>query len=161
LRYDDEVERQRRLVCDSALGQLVLDNPELVGKAVSSVNTGIRMEWLKAQSDLKTVVKFQEEKKSTDSNGKVVVTKVDKELPLGEHIVERDGKYVSNKTSFGRHVPVKLDPNVTDKVVATVNRWLTAFDNTDLPRQMTLHDVFLKVYCTYTASRSNRRTDES
>lgn len=140
--YDDEVERQRRLVCDTALGQLVLDNPELVLPAVRAVNEGIKTYWKEVQNRLTQDTTYEYEEEVSDGLGGTKKVKKVGVKGLGWHIVNKDGKWVSNPTSFGR-LP-KVESSLP--VVATVNSWLTAFAGTDLPQMMTLHDTFLKVY---------------
>lgn len=140
--YDDEVERQRRLVCDTALAQLVLDHPELVLPAVRLVNDGIKKYWNQLQTRLTQPTSYEYEEDGTDTTGKKIKVKKTGQMPLGSHVVNKDGKWVSNPTSFGR-----LDrPASGLSEVATVNSWLTAFSGNDLPKMMTLHDTFLKVY---------------
>ena len=43
--YDDEVERQRRLLCDSVLSLLALLNPKYVQNAVKKVGRGVKDYW--------------------------------------------------------------------------------------------------------------------
>jgi hypothetical protein len=142
--YTPEVEKQRRLVCDSALGQLVLDNPGMVYRAMKVVNDGIRRFVADVhQKEVMAATRVYEDR----------ATKETKSMPLGQYSVEVDGKYVTSTTSFGKHDPLTwgVDANRwKDRWVpfrATMNRWLAAFNEPDLPRQIGLHDVFLKVYC--------------
>jgi hypothetical protein len=121
--YDDEVERQRRLVCDTALGQLMLDNPKFAQPAVNTVSQGITRYWQGLRGRL-------------DGTGGAF-----------KKIVETDGKYVSAATSFGR-LPVAQPPaTAVDPFRAQIEIWLATLGQPDLPRIMNLHDVFLKIYC--------------
>ncbi len=120
--YDDEVERQRRLVCDSALGQLILDNPKFAQPAVNSVSQGIEAYWERLSRRLSTPEAFQK-------------------------IVQTDGKYVSNPTSFGRLPVAKPSPTEVNQFKAKIDMWLSSLRSNDLPQIMTLHDTFLKIYC--------------
>lgn len=120
--YDDEVERQRRLVCDTALGQLMLDNPKFAQPAVDTVSNGIESYWRTLSARLSDPSQF-------------------------ETIVKREGKYVSNATSFGR-LPVIVPPkHEVDQFKATIQIWIATLRIPDLPQIMNLHDTFLKVYC--------------
>src|SRR5581483_4380628 len=120
--YDDEVERQRRLVCDSALGQLMLDNPKFAQPAVDLVSRGIEKYWQTLSSRLSGPEAFKK-------------------------IVEVDGKYVSNPTSFGRLPVVQPSQTEVNQFKAKVDMWLSSLKGNDLPKIMTLHDTFLKIYC--------------
>ena len=127
IHYDDEVERQRRLVCDTALGQLMLDNPKFAKPAVESVSAGIDLYW-------------------RGLKGRLALQPTSSGDPFRK-IVETDGKYVSNPTSFGR-LPVKEPPkSELDRFKAKIDIWLATLQGTDLPQIMTLHDTFLKIHC--------------
>jgi hypothetical protein len=120
--YDDEVERQRRLVCDTALGQLMLDHPKFAQPAVDSVSRGLEAYWQRLSGRLSGADAFR-------------------------NIVEVDGKYVSNPTSFGRLPVARPAPSEVNQFKAKVEIWLGSLWGGDLPRVLTLHDTFLKVYC--------------
>lgn len=122
IHYDDEVERQRRLVCDTALGQLILDHPRIATPAVNRVSRAIESYWRGLKLRLGSVDAFKP-------------------------IVETDGKYVSNKTSFGRLPEATPSPSEVNQFSAKVDIWLTALQREDLPQILTLHDTFLKIYC--------------
>jgi hypothetical protein len=120
--YDDEVERQRRLACDTALGQLMLDNPKFAQPAVDLVSRGIESYWQTLSSRLSGADAFKK-------------------------IVEVDGKYVSNLTSFGRLPVATPSQSEVNQFKARVDMWLTSLRSGDLPKIMKLHDTFLKIYC--------------
>jgi hypothetical protein len=120
--YDDEVERQRRLTCDTALGQLMLDHPKFAQPAVDLVSRGIELYWQTLSSRLSGTDAFQK-------------------------IAEVDGKYVSNATSFGRLPVAKPSQSEVNQFKAKIDIWLTSLRSGDLPRIMNLHDTFLKIYC--------------
>ncbi len=120
--YDDEVERQRRLACDTALGQLMLDNPKVAQPAVDQVSNGIESYWKTLSSRLSGSDAFQK-------------------------IAEVDGKYVSNPTSFGRLPVAKPSPSEVNQFKAKIEMWLSSLRSGDLPKIMNLHDTFLKIYC--------------
>jgi hypothetical protein len=150
--YDEDVEWQRRLVCDSALGQLVLDNPGAAHLAVRQVNLGIR----DFVHELHRSEIFNMEFKPGVS--------------LGQQAVGTDGKYVSNATSFGRLDRVREEqlsdvakrrvPSAGDQKArqlrGQMNTWLAAFNEPDLARQMGLHDLFLKVHCSLLSANGAR-----
>jgi hypothetical protein len=149
LPYDAGVERQRRLVCDSALGQLALDNPGAVLEAVRMVNMGIR-------AFVHTLHKGE------NFNLAFGTTTV------GQQAVAADGKYVSNATSFGRLEKARVEqlsdaakrrvPREADQKARVLrgqmNEWLAAFNEPDLARQIGLHDLFLKVHCTFESAKN-------
>jgi hypothetical protein len=120
--YDDEVERQRRLACDTALGQLMLDHPKFAGPAVDLVSNGIETYWQTLSTRLSGPDAFKK-------------------------IVEVDGKYVSNPTSFGRLPVAKPSPSEVNQFKAKIDMWLSSLKSGDLPKVMNLHDTFLKIYC--------------
>jgi hypothetical protein len=120
--YDDEVERQRRLACDTALGQLMLDNPKYALPAVNAVSQGILLYWRGLATRLCGTDGFKK-------------------------ITETDGKYVSNATSFGRLPQAKPKESEVNQFKAKIEIWLTSLSGGDLPQIMNLHDTFLKVYC--------------
>src|SRR5262249_38252056 len=115
------------------------DNPAAAYEAVRMVNMGIRT----------YVGKWH---KSGNFN-----------LALGQQAVVTDGRHVSNPNSFGRHPEVRPEKlsDVAQRRVPLVehqkarllrgqmNSWLAAFNEPDLARQIGLHDLFLKVYCTF------------
>lgn len=121
MHYDDEVERQRRLVCDTALGQLILDHPRVALPAVNMVSRGLEAYWRQLKLRL-----------SRDGF---------------KSIVETDGKYISNPTSFGRLPVAQPSSTETNQFGAKVDIWLGALGRADLPQILTVHDTFLKVYC--------------
>ena len=151
--YDLRIEQQRRLVCDSALGQLVLDNPGVVYEAVRLVNNGIRT----FVGELHSSALFTQ---ATPGNS----------VSLANHVVNIDGKYVSNAASFGRLGTVSAErlsetaktqvPSGRDQMFrqlrGQMNTWLAAFNEPDLPRQMGLHDIFLKVKCSLRSAKGER-----
>src|SRR5262249_48089229 len=120
--YDDEVERQRRLLCDTALGQLMLDHPKFAQPAVDTVSRGLEAYWQTLRGRLSDADAFKK-------------------------IVEVDGKYVSNPTSFGRLPVAQPAPSEVNQFKAKIEIWLGSLWGGDLPRILTLHDTFLKVYC--------------
>jgi hypothetical protein len=119
--YDDEVERQRRLVCDTALGQLMLDNPKIALPAVNAVSSGIETYWHNLKSKMSGPDAFKDS-------------------------VETDGRYVSSPTSFGRLPVAKPSPSEVNQFKATIDIWVGNLSGTDLPKIMTLHVAFLKIY---------------
>jgi len=122
IHYDDEVERQRRLICDTALGQLMLDNPGFAQPAVNTVSRGIQAYWQGLSGRLAGDDGFR-------------------------RIVEVDGKYISNATSFGRLPVAQPSPSEVNQFKAKIEIWLQALNGSDLPQILTLHDTFLKIYC--------------
>jgi hypothetical protein len=120
--YDDEVERQRRLLCDTALGQLMLDHPKFAQPAVNSVSRGVEAYWRGLSARLSGPDGFKK-------------------------IVQVDGKWISTPTSFGRLPTAQPSPSEVNQFKATVDLWLNHLGSDDLPRILTLHDTFLKVYC--------------
>ncbi len=120
--YDDEVERQRRLACDTALGQLMLDHPKFAQPAVDLVSGGIESYWQTLSARLSGTEAFKK-------------------------IVEVDGKYVSNPTSFGRLPVAQPSQTEVNQFKAKIDMWLSSLRSGDLPKIMTLHDTFLKIYC--------------
>ena len=127
MHYDDEVERQRRLTCDTALGQLMLDNPKFAKPAVDGVSAGINLYWRQLSGALSR----------QPASG----------VSPFQKIVAVDGKYVSNPTSFGRLPQARAAASAGDQFKATVDIWLTTLLGSDLPQILTLHDTFLKIYC--------------
>jgi hypothetical protein len=125
--YDDEVERQRRLLCDTALGQLMLDHPRFAQPAVNIVSRGIERYWQGLKMRL------------SDSNPSHVETY--------ENIVKKDGKYVSSPTSFGRLPQAQPSSSEVNQFRAVIDIWVSTLASPDLPRIMNLHDTFLKIYC--------------
>ncbi len=156
--YDVDVEKQRRLVCDSALGQLALDNQGPALDAVRMVNMGIRhfvgTLHQSGNFNLPFVIK--------------VPDKPDRVTSVGEQGVAADGKYVSNGTSFGRLgaiIPEQLSDVAKQRVPSEkaqkarqlrgqMDSWMAAMNEPDLARQIGLHDVFLKVYCTFESAKA-------
>ncbi len=150
--YTAEVEKQRRLVCDSALGQLVLDHLRLVAPAVRLVNDGIRkyVGRLHTPSTWKAQPDNAFERRTGPGGGV---------LTVGQQAVNMDGKYVSNATSFGRLDKITPEQGVSEgrALRGVMNGWLAAFNGDDLAKQMGLHDVFLKVLCTTSNSLMARQ----
>ncbi|MEI8342076.1 MAG: hypothetical protein WCH43_11165 [Verrucomicrobiota bacterium] len=122
MRYDDEIERQRRLVCDTALAQIMLDNPHFANPAVTNVSNGIKAYWAARRLQLN--------------------------VDQGQEIVNRDGRHVSSPTSFGRLQPAASSQNNVDHFRNTIDSWIVAMAGNDLPQIMNVHDTFLKIYCT-------------
>jgi hypothetical protein len=127
MNYDDEVERQRRLVADTALAQLALEHPRYVEAVVDRVGRAIKAYWLRLKvgaSDA-TVKKIV-----ADSNSRIYGT-----------------------TSYGRRDPT-LDSTTTSgtgggegaTAKARIDLWFAPLDHTprDVPKLMSLYDYF---YC--------------
>jgi hypothetical protein len=125
--YDDEVERQRRLLCDSALGLLALLNPKYVQNAVKKVGRGVKDYWtglkLRAGDD---VVK---------------------------NILKESGNRVYGATSYGRRdttADTSAAASTTGGEVAIakarIDMWFSELDKgtLDVPKLMSLYDYF---YC--------------
>jgi len=122
MHYDDEVERQRRLVCDTALGQIMLDNPRFAQPAVDTVSRGVERYWRLLSLRLSGLEAFRK-------------------------ITDTDGKYVSAGTSFGRLPEARPSPTSVNPAREKIEIWLRTLQEKDLPRIMNLHDMFLKIYC--------------
>lgn len=102
----------------------MLDNPKFAQPAVYSVSRGIEQFWQKISTTL------------TDQN-------------TFREIAEKDGKYVSNPTSFGRLPVASPSPSEVNQFKAKIQLWLNHMKSPDLPRIMNLHDTFLKVFCRF------------
>ncbi|MBF0223822.1 MAG: hypothetical protein HQK76_00080 [Desulfobacterales bacterium] len=120
--YDDEVERQRRLLCDTALGQFMLDHPRFAQPAVNSVSSGIETYWRGLSGRLSSIESFRS-------------------------IAQNDLRYVPWATSFGRLPVAQLSPSALNPFKAQIEIWLGELRGTDLPKIMNLHDAFLRIYC--------------
>jgi hypothetical protein len=129
--YDDEVERQRRLLCDTVLAQLVLDNPGYAQPGVDNVSHGIRDYW----TNLKRNASFGEAQ--------------------FEGYVKNEGKYISNPTSFGRLPKIVPAADVATPFAATIDQWVGTLAGGDLPKVLTIHDTFLKIRCAIDNKGSN------
>jgi hypothetical protein len=126
IRYDDEVERQRRLLTDTALAHLGLERPQCVQTAVDLVGKGVRNYWanLATGTDSKTI----------------------------EAIATNAGNRIYGKTSFGRRDPTadaaaaSSNGSGADLHKAQVGQWFSPLDKTprDVPKLMSLYDYF---YC--------------
>ncbi|NNF08076.1 MAG: hypothetical protein HKN21_15035 [Candidatus Eisenbacteria bacterium] len=116
--YDDEVQRQRRLLAETVLAQFILDKPRYVKRTVDRVSDGIRDYW--------TV-------KSRTLSDEVV-----------EGIVRGSTRRFYNTTSFGRLGQTLTGTQWNAKV----NEWIRIMKETpmDLPKVMQLHDYFYKVF---------------
>lgn len=126
--YDDEVERQRRLVCDSALGLLARLHPKYVEPAVRLVGRAVKSFWtnLKMKASDEEILK----------------------------IVSESGNRIYGATSYGRRDPntdISTTPSSAQvgEVVAAkarIDLWFSELDKTplDVPRLMSLYDFF---YC--------------
>jgi len=121
--YDDEVERQRRLLCDTALAQLAIDNPDYALPAVRKVTAGIQTYWRALSDRLRDPEKFKA-------------------------IVEGNKKYVYGPTSFGRLSANDLPPpSEVARFRAVIQGWVdTLTSDTYLPKLMSLQDMFLRIY---------------
>lgn len=123
--YTDDIYKKRRLLCDSALGILMLDNPVFTQKAVDRVNTGIKNYFVGVGNTPKTI-----------SNAKAMVL--------------RDGKYIANPTSFGRFSPNTTTGNQTGNnqfYEQYIRKWITELNCQDIAKIMCLYDIFVKLYC--------------
>src|SRR5262249_24603017 len=121
--YDDEVERQRRLLADTALAQLALERPRGVQPTGDRVRRAVRTYWL----GLKTGA-------SDETVGK---------------IVSESNNRIYGPTSYGRRDP-NTDTTATAGVgggagavaKARIDRWFAPLDQTprDVPKLMSLYD---------------------
>lgn len=163
MRYDDEVARQRRLLAETVLAQLVLDDPSSVWPAVNAVSSGIASYWAKKQATL-----------TAEQLGKMV---------------QDAEKYLYGKTSFGRlpqleptapsaptggatavvvsppttiYTPVTSQPSSAldqqaNQFKHTVGTWLLPFSAKQpyLPNILNVHDHFLRVFKSLGPSDAN------
>ncbi|MDB5874377.1 MAG: hypothetical protein JWQ07_3819 [Ramlibacter sp.] len=123
--YDDEVERQRRLLADSALGQLMVEKPRHAQRAVSRVSRGIRAWWMRKSPNL-----------TRDALAKPVATAQ---------------SYVYGKTSYGRltgsAMPLETDTAADVSMLkGIVEGWLSVLDGKYLPQAMSLQDYFGRIF---------------
>jgi hypothetical protein len=127
LGYDDEVERQRRLLCDTALAQICLEKPDFVNDAIDLVGDGLRMFWrqLRRQADDATIAN--------------VVSAAKNRIYGTSSFGRRDPKADRSAASQGGRVGRAID-------IAQVERWLLELDKKprDIPKLMGLFDYF---YC--------------
>ncbi len=119
MHYDDEVERQRRMLCDTALAQIILDNPKYANPTISEVCQGVQLYW----TDLK--------KRLGGATFEQIAT---------------DARHISNPTSFGRLPPAPLSKTDIDQVRGVIDGWMLQFKSGDLPKIMSLFDIFLQIY---------------
>jgi len=121
--YDDEVERQRRLLCDTALGQLMIDNPGFAQPAVDEVSRGIAAYWQALAPSVTSPSGFKD-------------------------LVDKNQKYVYGPTSFGRLTGSM--PNATElaRFKSVIDGWVQLLQVTPayLPKVMSLQDMFLRIY---------------
>ncbi len=123
--YTDDIYKKRRLLCDSALGILILDNPAFTQKAVDRVNVGI-------------------------TNYFVGLGNTPKTIPNAKTMVLRDGKYIANPTSFGRFSANNTTRNRNGNnqfYEQYIRRWITQLKCQDIAKIMCLYDIFVKLYC--------------
>ncbi len=124
--YDDEVARQRRLLADSALAQIILQKPRYVKNAINFVSQAIGVYWIKKK------LQFND---STYAK-----------------IFEGSTKYLYSGTSFGgrehftKKKQKKLAKNL-DALKNLVNGWFETMQAAkDVPKVMNLHDHFLRLF---------------
>ncbi|MBI2770179.1 MAG: hypothetical protein HYX47_11180 [Burkholderiales bacterium] len=123
--YDDEVERQRRLLADSVLGQLMVEKPRHAQRAVTRVSRGIRAWWMRKSPGL-----------TRGALAKPVATAQ---------------SYVYGATSYGRltGAPMPLETDVTadlPMLKGIVEGWLAVLDGKYLPKVMSLQDYFGRIF---------------
>ncbi len=125
--YDDEVERQRRLLCDSVLGTLAFVHPRFVEMAVKRVGRAIKTYWTNLKS----------------TSGVEVL----------KNIVTQSSTRLYGPTSYGRRDEktdiAKIDKSITAEIEvakARIDMWFIELDKTPLnvPKLMSLYDFF---YC--------------
>jgi hypothetical protein len=121
--YDDEVERQRRLLADTALAQLMIDNPSFAQPAVDNVSRGIQAYWQRLAPRLTAPASFKE-------------------------IVDKNQKYVYGPTSFGRLTGDLPTATELSRFKAVIDGWVQLLQVTPayLPQVISLHDMFLRIY---------------
>jgi len=128
--YDDEVERQRRLLADSALGQIMIERPRHSEKAITRVSQDIRTWWARKSPTL---------------------TRSQLAGP-----VSGAQNYLYGAASFGRmrgSMPQMEElehegTEVTDLLMLKhlVGLWLAALSGPFLPQIMSLQDYFGRVF---------------
>lgn len=126
--YDDEVERQRRLLAETALAQIVLERPRYVQRTIDHVSTMILGYWSRKKLTLgDSLEKFSK-------------------------VVTESQKYLYGETSFGRRNVSELAPtkNSTDyrAFAGVVDAWFSFLGGSarNIPQIMNLHDQFLRLF---------------
>jgi hypothetical protein len=128
--YDDEVERQRRLVADTALAQIVIQNPDLTRRVLNQTTNLIRFYW----NNKKTQIR---------ANPNSVVNLIE--------LYSRCTKYIYGQSSFGRRDPTELQNLQGDAsmhyVMGVIDTWFgTVTAKPSIPQLMSLHFYFLTAY---------------
>lgn len=121
--YDDEVERQRRLLCDTVLGQMMIDNPAFAQPAVNDVSRGILMYWQALAPRISSPTGFKD-------------------------LVDKNQKYVYGPTSFGRLTGAMPNANELSRFKGVIDGWVQMLQVSPayLPKVISLQDMFLRVY---------------
>lgn len=156
-RYTTQEYKLRRKYCDSALGMLMIDNPQFTQAARTRVTEGIRQ-----------FVANMPPPPPPTPPGATFAQKMQRVHHLAAqpswgalvpgrrgpiNTVMQAGRHLGSPTSFGRHFGPGFTPVIQAQPMANIARWIRVINGDDVPRSMSLYDVFFEIYVTIESRR--------